>query len=129
MKLKLCAFAIISSCLLSACTTDILLGGSNPAQRERIQQDSIVAFGHTKAESKIMPASELLMLGQRYVYLIDNSQFEIQGRQSISNDKLMAILNVKLSRAFEISKAPYTTVKEGKGFFSCYIGAKIARIF
>lgn len=120
MKSKLCTLTFISSCMfISGCNTMLLIDGMDKdnSHRERKQQDSIVAFGYTKADSKTMPANELLMLGQDYIYLINHSRYNIQGRQSASNDKLSHILNVKLSRAFELSTAPYTTDKKDKGFF------------
>lgn len=120
MKSKLYALTVVSLCMfISGCNTMLLLDGMDKdnSNRERKQQDSIIAFGYTKADSQTMPANELLMLGQDYIYLINHSRYNIQGRQSASNDKLSHILNAKLSRAFELSTAPYTADKEDKGFF------------
>lgn len=118
-KLKLCGVALLTSSVLSGCTTFMLMestSGSN-ADRESTQKDSIIAFGYTKADSKNMPANELLMIGQEYIYLITHSRYDIDGKQSASNKKLQDILNVKLSKAFELSYAPYATDRNNKGFF------------
>ena len=114
MRYKLGIFVIASS-LLSGCTTMMWAEGrTNNSVRQVKQQDSIVAFGRTKADSQTMPANQLLMLGQKHVYLITNSRYSIMGKQSASNEKLTNILNVDLSRSFEVS----TSIQgNDKGYF------------
>lgn len=118
-NLKLCGLALLTSSVLSGCTSFMLIESTKKdnSYRQSSQKDSIVAFGYTKADSKNMPANGLLMLGQDYVYLITHSRYDIDGKQIASNKKLQDILNVKLSKAFELSKSPYTTNNNDKGFF------------
>lgn len=119
IKLKSSGLVLLTLSALNGCTTFMLMEGTrgSNAFRQSQQTDSIVAFGYTKADSKNMPANELLMLGQEYIYLITYSRYDINGRQSISNKKLQDILNVKLSQAFELSEQPYQIDKDKKGYF------------
>ncbi len=116
MRYQLGLFTLASSFLLSGCTTLFLMESIkfDNSYRRTKEKDTLVAFGRTKENSKDMPANQFLMLGQKYVYLITQSQYDIQGRQSANNEKLANILNAKLSRPFEISTGENSS---NKGYF------------
>lgn len=103
MFFKRTAPALAAALSLSACGTmiwyDHVNGASHTTETSR-ESDSIVAFGRTKPDSQTMPKDKLVMLGNWYIYVITESA--VQGRQHTDDSRLVEILNVKLSRAFDV---------------------------
>ncbi|MDO4693949.1 MAG: hypothetical protein Q4A62_04895 [Eikenella sp.] len=103
MKTPYLICALLAALPLSACNTLAVYDHINgPSYTISRQTDAITAFGRTKADSRTMPKNELVMLGDKYIYVITSSHLDIPSRQSADNSKLQNILNVKLSQAFVV---------------------------
>ncbi|EGY52639.1 hypothetical protein [Neisseria shayeganii] len=103
MKTPYLISVLVAALPLNACNTLAVYDHINgPSYKTSHQTDAITAFGRTKADSQTMPKNELVMLGDKYIYVITSSYFDIPGRQSADNSKLQNILNVKLSQAFVV---------------------------
>lgn len=89
--------------LLNACATATLWEKHKGSQTQVIkkeQSDVVLGFAHVKADSSQLPPNSLVMLGEQYVYVLQAAA-AMDNNASPSLD-LMAILNAKLSQAFEL---------------------------
>ena len=105
MKLSYTIPTVLAAFSLSSCSTFMAvehLRGSAEQTKISHETDAVIAFGRTNADSQTMPKNELVMLGDRYIYVITDSRFNTQAPQSEGSEKLEPILNVKLSRAFVV---------------------------
>lgn len=104
MNYKTLLAAALAACLLNGCTTVALWdeydSGTITMERRESATDTVVGFARVKPNSDKLPPNSVVMLGDSYVYVL-----KIALRRDSGDGKavdLAAILNVKLSQAFEL---------------------------
>ena len=93
----------LAACLLNGCATVALWdeydSGTTTVERHE-EKDTIVGFARVKANSEKLPPNSLVMLGDNYVYVLKTAVRLDKSDGKVAD--LAAILNVKLSQAFEL---------------------------
>ena len=96
-------FVAFTALLLNGCATIALWdeydSGKTTVETHE-EQDNVVGFARVKAGGDKLPPNSLVMLGEHYVYVLKNAA-RLDGNDKKAVD-LAAILNMKLSQAFEL---------------------------
>ena len=96
-------FVAFTALLLNGCATIALWdeydSGKTTVETHE-EQDNVVGFARVKAGGDKLPPNSLVMLGEHYVYVLKNAA-RLDGNDKKAVD-LAAILNLKLSQAFEL---------------------------
>ncbi|MCG7657554.1 hypothetical protein [Wielerella bovis] len=90
--------------LLNACATATLWEKHDGSRQTQIitqeQSDVVLGFARVKTTSSQLPPNSLVMLGEQYVYVLQAAA--AMDNSASPQVDLMAILNAKLSQAFEL---------------------------